>query len=830
MGTIPSSFLPPRLLWPERIYTLPEHSGYPARLNSTEELIDRHVEAGRGDRVAIHYEDQRITYRQLLGSISRLGSALRALGIGEEDRVLLRAPSIPPALVANFAVIRIGGVIVPTSPLFSRTELAHVAENTEAVALIVAAPLLEEVEKARAELGRIRQVIVIGGDVADVKSKGYIPYAELLATGTEPCAPVRRDRLAVSVLLYTSGTTGLPKGTVHVMEEALTVPDGFGKHGWRVEADDVIGGPAPLSLAAGYSTQAVIPFRFGAAASLLPRFTPEGMFEQIQKHRITVVSILPTAYRKMMQVPEASRRYDLASVRICTGGGESLGAATYRDWREMFGLEIYEGLGTTEMMYVFASSAVTRRVKPGAIGPAVPGYELRVLGEDGAPVGSGEVGSSSPAGPLARSTGEIPRSSARRCVTAGLGRATSSPSTGTATSGSCPARTTSSSRRATESGPRKWRRPSRSTPPWQTSASSASRIPFGARPRAPTWRSGRGRRRPRPCAASSSNSVGTRSPCTSCPGRSHSCRSCRGPRGPPGPGPASSCAGSSASRPGAPERDRGWIASRTASFWSPGHRPASGPRSPGSSRDRAPTSSWRPAGSPGSWSWRPRSVRPGVAPSRSRVTSRKDGALEHAVAEALQTFGRLDVAVANAGFGVVGSLERLTLDDYRRQFETNIFGVLRTAAAALPALRKSRGTLVIVGSVASHVPSAGVSAYAMSKAAVQALAGSLRGEVLDDGVGVVLVSPGYVESEFRQVDNRGMHHPDAPDSVPRWLVVPTARAARVIVRAVARRRREVVVTGHGKVAVWLARHLPAVLAFALERRGYRSRGEPGGPG
>jgi 2-aminobenzoate-CoA ligase len=392
MSTIPAGFLPPRALWPERVYRFPEHAGYPRRLNSTEELIDRHVEAGHGDRVAILYEDQRITYRQLQGSVNRLGAALRGLGLEEEDRVLLRSPSIPPALVANFAVLRIGGVIVPTSPLFSRTELAHVAADTEAVALIVAAPLLEEVDRARGDLGKVRHVIVIGGDPAEVRARGYVPYAELMATSGEASPPVRRDRLAVSVLLYTSGTTGLPKGTVHVMEEALTVPDGFGRHGWRVEADDVIGGPAPLSLAAGYSTQAVIPFRFGAAASLLPRFTPEGMFEQIQKHRITIVSILPTAYRKMLLVPEAASRYDLASVRLCTGGGESLGAETYHRWKDAFGLEIYEGLGTTEMMYVFVSSAVTRRVKPGAIGPAVPGYELRVLGDDGQPVATGEIG------------------------------------------------------------------------------------------------------------------------------------------------------------------------------------------------------------------------------------------------------------------------------------------------------------------------------------------------------------------------------------------------------------------------------------------------------
>jgi len=392
MGQIPAAYLPPKELWPQRVYTLPEHKAYPQRLNSTEELVDRHVAEGRGDRPAFLYEDQTITYRQLQTSVDRLGSALRSLGIEAEDRVLLRSPSIPPALVANFAVIKIGGVIVPTSPLFSRAEIAHVAENTEAVALIVAAPLLAEVEQARAELRRIKHVIVIGGEAAEIKGKGYIPYGELLAKGSERCEAVRRDRLAVSVLLYTSGTTGLPKGTVHFMEEALTVPDGFGKYGWGVRPDDVVGGPAPLSLAAGYSTQAVIPFRFGAAASLLPRFTPEGMFEQIQKHRITVVSILPTAYRKMMQVPNARQTYDLSSVRICTGGGESLGAETYHQWKEMFGLEIYEGLGTTEMMYVFVSSAVTRRVKPGAIGPAVPGYDVKVVTEEGKDAKPGEVG------------------------------------------------------------------------------------------------------------------------------------------------------------------------------------------------------------------------------------------------------------------------------------------------------------------------------------------------------------------------------------------------------------------------------------------------------
>ena len=186
----------------------------------------------------------------------------------------------------------------------------------------------------------------------------------------------------------------------------------------------------------------------------------------------------------------------------------------------------------------------------------------------------------------------------------------------------------------------------------------------------------------------------------------------------------------------------------------------------------------------------------------------QDGALERAVGQALEAFGRLDVAVANAGFGVVGPFERLALDDYRRQFETNVFGVLRTAAAALPALRRSRGTLVIIGSVSGHVPTAGASAYAMSKAAVRAFAGALRGEVRAAGVGVVLVSPGFVESEFRAGRQPGGRHPGRARPRAALAGRPGARAARAIVRAVARRRREVVVTGHGKAIVWLARHMP----------------------
>jgi 2-aminobenzoate-CoA ligase len=387
-----SEYLPPRELWPTRIYTLPEFAAYPVRFNPCEELLDKQVEAGWGDRTAVLFEDQRVTYGQLRTQANKLGDALRQLGVKEGDRVMLRTPNIPPALVANFAILKLGAVYMPTSPLFSRAEIAHVANDSEAVAIIVSAGLLAELEAARENLKTVQHIIVVGGEPADIKGKGYIPYSELLQSGAATLDPVRRKRDDVAILLYTSGTTGLPKGTVHLVEETLIVPDSFGKYGWKIRQDDIIGGTAPLAFGAGYSTYATIPFRFGAAASLTAKFDPEKMFETIQKHRITVLTLAPTAYRKMLQVPDAERKYDLSSLRLCTGGGESLTAPTFYEWEQKFDRKIYEGLGTTEMMYVFASNAVKEEAKPGSFGQAVPGYELRVVDENGNDVPSGTIG------------------------------------------------------------------------------------------------------------------------------------------------------------------------------------------------------------------------------------------------------------------------------------------------------------------------------------------------------------------------------------------------------------------------------------------------------
>jgi len=387
-----AEYLPPRELWPKRVYTLPEFATYAQRFNPTEELLGKAVAAGRGERTAVLFEDQRITYNQLLAQANKFGNALRELGVQEGDRIVLRTPNIPPALVANFAILKLGAVCTPTSPLFSRHEIAHVANDSEAVAVIVSAALLGEVEAARENFQTVKHIIVVGGDPAEAKAKGFLAYGELLQSGSPTLDPVLRNREDVGLLLYTSGTTGRPKGTVHFVEELLIVPDGFGKYGWRVTENDVIGGSAPLAFGAGYSSYATIPFRFGAAASLLAKFDPEKMFDTIQKHKISVLTLAPTAYRKMLQVPDAKSKFDLSSLRVCTGGGESLTAPTYQAWKEKFGLEIFEGLGTTEMMYVFASNVVSRKAKAGSFGQAVPGYELKVINEENEEAITGTIG------------------------------------------------------------------------------------------------------------------------------------------------------------------------------------------------------------------------------------------------------------------------------------------------------------------------------------------------------------------------------------------------------------------------------------------------------
>ena len=194
---------------------------------------------------------------------------------------------------------------------------------------------------------------------------------------------------------------------------------------------------------------------------------------------------------------------------------------------------------------------------------------------------------------------------------------------------------------------------------------------------------------------------------------------------------------------------------------------------------------------------------------------RKDEELAAAVDRLLGRFGRLDVALANAGFAVGGRIEELSGDDWRRQLETNVIGAALTARHAIPALERTRGRLALTGSVAGFVPAPSFGAYHASKYALRALGATLSIELAPRGVSCTLLHPGFVESEINQVDDEGRFDPSRVDRRPRFWMWPTDRAARVMVDGIYRRKRELVFTGHGRVGAWLGMHFPGLAHLVM---------------
>lgn len=196
-----------------------------------------------------------------------------------------------------------------------------------------------------------------------------------------------------------------------------------------------------------------------------------------------------------------------------------------------------------------------------------------------------------------------------------------------------------------------------------------------------------------------------------------------------------------------------------------------------------------------------------------------ESTVEAAVATIVESLWKIDIAVANAGFSVAGRIETLSADDWRRQFDTNVVGTAVTARHALPELRKTRGRLVLVGSVAGMVCAPGVGAYHASKHAVRAIGQTLAMELHGSGVSVTTIHPGFVESEIAQVDNTGVHRPERPDPRPAKLMWKADEAARTMARAILARKREFTFTAHGKAAAFLGRHAPGLVHQVITRAG-----------
>jgi 2-aminobenzoate-CoA ligase len=377
--------LPPQALWPERVYTLPELR-YPARVNVARDLLDVHADGGRAGRPAIRHGDQVLSYGALRRQVDRLAHGLRAAGLDRGERVLLRLPNGPEFIVTWLACQKLGAITVATMPLLRARELAYVIQDAGTRWAVVWGGLREELERARARAPELERLVVAGETRA-----GDLAWAALGEGPARPFEPVDTAADDVALMAYTSGSTGVPKGCVHRQRDILATADGYARHVLRPTEDDRFGGHPTLAFTFGTGGLLVFPLRFGASTVLSPPFEPEGMLETFQRHRVTIAFCAPTSYRLMLRVPEMQRRFDLASLRLCVSAAEPLPAATYTEWVDTVGAELLDGIGATELLHIFLSS-VPGRVRPGATGVPVPGYDCRVVDETGREVPRGTPG------------------------------------------------------------------------------------------------------------------------------------------------------------------------------------------------------------------------------------------------------------------------------------------------------------------------------------------------------------------------------------------------------------------------------------------------------
>jgi 2-aminobenzoate-CoA ligase len=371
--------LPPTDQWPEFRFTLPELQ-YPDRLNCVSEFVDRWATAGDGDRVAIMSPSETLTYRQLAERINRIANVLtRDLGIVPGNRVLLRAPNSPMAIAAYLAIIKAGGIVVATMPLLRAKELSYVATKAQIKLALCDARLADEMEKTRPLAPHLEKTAYWGdGELEAIMGKpGYEAFTA--------CDTAIDD---VCLIAFTSGTTGEPKGTMHFQRDMLASCDSYSRYVLQPNREDRFIGSAPLAFTFGLGGHVLFPFRIGAATIQLEKAPPEDLLPAIAKFGATIVFTAPTAYRAMMaKLPD----HDISSLRKCVSAGEMLPKATFDAWHKATGLKILDGIGATEMMHIFIG-APENEIRAGSTGKAVPGYEAKVIDDQGHEVAPGTVG------------------------------------------------------------------------------------------------------------------------------------------------------------------------------------------------------------------------------------------------------------------------------------------------------------------------------------------------------------------------------------------------------------------------------------------------------
>ncbi|MCW8944234.1 MAG: benzoate-CoA ligase family protein [Sedimenticola sp.] len=355
----------------------------PEIFNAADYFVDRNVREGRGDKIAIKCGASQFSYRDVQQGVNRFGNTLKSLGVRMEERIALLMLDTEVYPQAFFGSIKMGAIPICLNTLMRPKDYEYFLNDSRARVLVIDAHLLPSLEPIRNKLPFLKQVIVVNGEAP----AGDLQLKTLWAGQSEVLDPAPTKPDDACFWLYSSGSTGQPKGTVHLQRDMVYSCETYGKQVLGVKENDVCFSAAKLFFAYGLGNGLYFPFSVGATAVYLPdRPTPEAVFQTIKEHKPTIFYGVPTLYASMLEA-EGS----LDGVRICVSAGEALPADILKRWRERFDVDILDGIGSTELVHIFISN-YPNEIHPGSTGRLVPGHEAKIVDEQMQEVAQGEVG------------------------------------------------------------------------------------------------------------------------------------------------------------------------------------------------------------------------------------------------------------------------------------------------------------------------------------------------------------------------------------------------------------------------------------------------------
>lgn len=389
VDTFTRDHLPPPEEWPEFLL---EGFDYPDHLNAAVELTDAMVAKGFGDHTALIGNGRRRTYKELSDWTNRLAHALvENYGVKPGHRVLIRSANNPAMVACWLAATKAGAVVVNTMPMLRAGELAKIVDKAEVSLALCDTRLMEEMIACAKDSRFLKQVVSFDGTANHDAELDRIALDKSVVFEA-----VHTGRDDVALLGFTSGTTGIPKATMHFHRDLLAIADGYAREVLGVTPDDIFVGSPPLAFTFGLGGLAIFPLRFGAAATLLEHATPANMVEIIEKYRATISFTAPTAYRAMMKAMDNGA--DLSSLRVAISAGETLPGPVFEEWTAKTGKPILDGIGATEMLHIFISNRFEDR-KAASTGKPVGGYQARIVNDDMQEVPRGTIGRLAVRGP-----------------------------------------------------------------------------------------------------------------------------------------------------------------------------------------------------------------------------------------------------------------------------------------------------------------------------------------------------------------------------------------------------------------------------------------------